>query len=652
MNKIFLTLAFLATFNLFSQTKYNSDSFRVTQADIETNTFEKDSTANAIIIYEAGKSWIRNSDYDLVTEEKHKLKILTKEGAKHATVIIYLYHDDSSNYERVKNIVATTYNLKDGKVIKNQLDEKDIFEEKHNENYNIVKFTLPNIQEGSVITYSYNIESPFRFKYKPWHFQHEIPTLSSRYQTSIPGLWEYNIKLVGGKKLTTNTADVKEDCLDGPNGSSASCLESVYEMKNIPAFVEEEHMTTRENYLARIEYELKTFTDFYGVVKDYSKEWKDVDKELKTEPNIGKQLTKSVKLEDLLNTDLINTPKGLEKAQEIYNYIQDSYTWNGKHLIFKDVSVKDLIKSKTGNVSSINILLHNILKESGFDVKPLLISTRQHGIPTTIYPVILDFNYLVVHASIDGKTYLLDATDKYLSFGELPFKCFNHFGRLLDFEKESQWFDIVPKKSDVYYSANLKIDNNQNIVGTIKSKITGKHAYDYRKSYFKNKTAYVEKLENDFNDLEISDFKTTESSKTSPVFKEEYNIKYTPEDTGENLYLDPFFIKFFTENPFKLQERTYPIDFGYKDAFNYTLMLDLGDDYELVDQPKPVILNLPNKSGKLFFSPTLIGNNLNLSLRIEFKNAIYPPAYYPYLKAFMNKIVDIQTNTLLLLKKK
>ncbi|WP_299550375.1 DUF3857 domain-containing protein [Seonamhaeicola sp.] len=652
MKRIILMLLLLPTLTLFSQTSFNSEAYRVTLADIETNVYEKDSTANAVIIYQHGKSWVSPSTYKLMTKEKHKIKILNKEGFDKATVELYMYRRNGNDYEKVDDILATTYNMVDGNVVKSQLSKKDIFKEKYNENFDVVKFTLPNIKEGSVITYSYTIKSPFMFKYKGWEFQHDVPTLYSEYQTSIPGNWIYNIKLVGGKKLATNTADVKRNCLEGSRGASANCLESVYAMKDIPAFIEEDYMTTVDNYLARVEYELKTFNGFDGSVKNFTKEWKDVDKELRIDQNVGKQLLKSVKLEDLLPTDLINGSNSLENATSIYEHIQKNYTWNEKFRIFKNVSVKDLIKNKSGNVGALNILLHNILKEKGYNVKPLLISTRQNGHPTKIYPVISDFNYLVVHVTINGETYLLDATDKYLSFGEIPFRCLNLFGRLLDFNAGSDWFDIVPKKSNVVYEAKMQIDEDKNIVGTIKSRRTGYHAYNHRRSYFRNKPAYIERLENKSPDIIISDFEAIESTTTGPVFKEQYTIEYPGEETGDNIYLDPFFVKFFTENPFKLQERSYPIDFGYQDSYYYTLKLNLGGKYEVVEKPKPVIASLPDKAGKVFFSSSIFENELSLTLRIDFKKAVYVAEYYPYLKKFMNKIVNIQNNSLVLLKRK
>ena len=439
MNKhCFILLLFLLTFfNSYSQPKDNTNNYRVNLNDLRMKSYEKDSTANALVLYESGNSYVDKNDFDLITKEEHKVKILKREGFKNSDVTLYLFNTKSKS-EKIKDIIATTYNLVDGDVIKTKLNEKDIFREKYNDNYTLVKFTMPNIKVGSVITFSYKLISPFMFKYKGWDFQSDVPKLYSEYRTSIPGNWQYNIKLVGEKKLFINESVIKNNCLDGGRGSYAHCVNSTYAMKDIPAFIEEDYMTSKYNYLARIEYELKTISAFDGTVTDYTKTWKDADKEFRTDKDIGRQLNKSIKLEDHIDTNIINETDHLEKAKAIYAHVQEKYTWNEEYKIFTNVSVKGLTKNKSGNVSSINILLHNLLKEANIDAKAVLISTRNNGFPTKIYPVISGFNYLIVQASIDGKTYLLDATDKYLSFGEIPFRCLNMYGRLMDLKKRQR----------------------------------------------------------------------------------------------------------------------------------------------------------------------------------------------------------------------
>jgi hypothetical protein len=649
---IFTIVFLLITLFTYSQERYNSESYNVTLEDIKTTTFAKDSTANALVIYEHGNSFVDKNDYDLRTEIQKKIKILNQNGFDNATITIHLYNNERSE-EKVKNIFATTYNLINGNVVKTSLNKKDVFEEKYDENHKFIKFTLPNIKEGSVITYSYTIISPFMFNYKGWNFQDDIPKLYSEYQTSIPGNWDYNIKLIGANKLSVNKSEIKKNCLTSFNGGSADCANSVYVMKDIPAFIEEDYMTAKSNYLGRIEYELRTFKDFTGLVQNYAKTWESVDNELKSDESIGRQLSKSLKVEDLLPTEIINETDLLKKATLIYQYVQDNYTWNKEYKIFKDASVKDLIKNKSGNVSAINILLHNLLKESAIEVKPILLSTRNNGFATKLFPVISEFNYLIVQATIDNKKYLLDATDDYLNFGDVPFRCLNQYGRLLDFKNGSEWIDIEPQSNSyIFFNAELNFDEQQGLIGNIKSKTNGYHALNSKKAYYSNKDAYVKELENNSPFIEIFDHNVTSNRRTSTDFTESYQIEYKNEDTSDTFYLNPFFKVFFHENPFKLQERTYPIDFGFKDSYVYILKLNLENKYKVLEQPKDILIGLPNNTGQISFSTKVFGESVNLMMKIDFKESSYTPEYYPYLKDFMSKIVDVQKNSLLVLQKK
>lgn len=653
MKYFLLIFAIVLSFLSYSQSEENNPVFRVSLSDLKMETYAKDSTANALVLYEYGKSYVDRNDFDLVTKEQHKIKIFNKEGFNSANVVLYLYKSDGSTYEKIKDILATTYNLEGDKVTKTKLNPENIYEEAYNENITMVKFTLPNIKEGSVITYSYTIRSPYMQKYHGWEFQGDIPKAYSEYNTSIPGNWLYHIKLVGGKKLSTNNISKEKQCLEMYNGASADCSVAKYIMKNVPAFIEEDYMTTKSNYLARIDYELQTFRGMNGTIKHYTKTWEDVDKELRTEKDIGRQLKKSVGAEDLLSDDILTIANPLEKAKAIYKYVQSQYTWNEEYHIFRDVSVKDLIENKSGNISSINILLHNLLRESGIDAKPVMLSTRNNGFATTLFPVLTDFNYLLVETFIDNKTYLLDATDNFLSFGQIPYRCLNRYGRRIDFEEGSKWIDIEPKgKSFVLCAADLKFDDSQKLIGSVKARTTGYHALNSRKSYFANKTGYVDELQNKSVDIEISNHTVKTTDKTSPVFNEAYNIEYVAEDISETIYLNPFLFPFFKENPFKLQERTYPIDFGYKDQYTYMLKLDLGDKYSLIEKPEDINLALPNNAGHISFSTKAVSTTINLVFSINFNEAIYPPDYYPYLKELMNRVVTIQTNSLFVLKKK
>ena len=636
----------------FSQSQFNSEDFTVTGNDLNLNTFEKDSTANALIIYEYGKSYVDKNTFRLTTEVKRKLKIFNREGFDQANTVVYLYKDGNKK-ESISKITATTFNIENGKVTKTQLEKSQIFEEKYNDHFTITKFTFPNIKEGSVITYSYTIESPFMFKFKEWNFQDDIPKLYSQYETSIPGNYEYNIKLVGFLKFDTNEQVIEKQCLEAGSNAYANCVNSNYIMRDIPAFIEEDYMTTKFNYLARIEYELKTFNGFDGTVDNYTKTWKTVDSELKTDKNIGGQLGKNSAVKKLLSESILSESDPLTKAKSIYGFVQDTYTWNNEYNIFKDVSIKNLMQNKSGKVSEINILLHNLMDENGFEVKPILLSTRNNGFATKVHPVLSDFNYLIVQITIDDKTYLLDATDKYMSFGQLPFRCLNQYGRLLDFKNGSFWIDIAAENtSSIQYRINLNLTADQILAGKTIKKSTDYHALPLKNAYFEDKNEYIKSRKNKFPDLSFPEYDVQTVDKTNSEFIEEFTIEKEVEAVGDKIYLNPFIFKFFTENLFKLQERTYPIDFGYKDAYLYVLKITVDDSFEILELPKDALIKIPNNAGAVMFNNKVSGNTLELYFKLNFNEAIYNPEYYSSIKKFMSSVVDIQKNSLVVLQKK
>jgi Domain of Unknown Function with PDB structure (DUF3857) len=656
MKKTLILLLLFSFVKINAQSNFDAASFKVTKGDLETNEYAQDSIANAIVIYEEGNSFIHKKTFKLVTEIKRKIKIFNKDNSSdRATIEVFLYKSDKkSRKEKIKNIEATTYNLVDNKIVRTKLNTSEIFEDEYNKNNTIVKFTMPNIKDGSVITYSYTLESPFIYKFHGWKFQKDIPVLYSEYRTSIPANYEYNIKLVGFKDLNVNDRKLVRDCLSAGYGRSADCTDTRYVMKDVPAFINEKFMTTKDNYLSRIDYELKIFRGFDGVVDNITKTWKTADKELKLNLNIGKQLSKISITKDLFNNSNINEANPLEKAKAIYEYVQNTYTWNKKYSFFKNVSVKNLIKDKSGKASEINILLHNILKANSFKVHPILLSTRKNGLPTKLYPVISDFNYLIVEINIDGKLYLLDATDKYLSFGEIPFKSLNHYGRLLDFKNESQWVDIkADKKSSIQHHLSLNLLGVGTVNGEINSRYLGYHALPKKKSYFSNPLKHLEDFENKHESISVIEHVVKSNGKSDKKFQEYFEIEVNDLNMVDNLiYLDPFIFKFFTKNPFQLQQRTYPIDFGFKDTYIYSIEIDLHNLYDVIETPKDIIVKLPNDSGDFRFATKFFNNKLTLNFKIDFRKALYSAQYYNSLKEFMAKIVDTQTKTLIVLKKK
>lgn len=636
-----------------AQDIYQNPKMRVSLEDLKTNVYTKDSTANAFFMYEKGFSRVENGGkYNLLTDYEAKVKILNEQGFDKSTIRIVLYKNKNGK-EVFRKLIAYTYNLENGKVTKTKIESENVYTEKYDENHTLIKFTFPNLKPGSVLTYRYQLESPFMFKFNGWDFQDDIPKVYSEYIADLPGNYIYNIKLRGPLKLEPHESTIIKKCLEISGRGYADCSHSVYIMKNIPSFKEEKYMTAKENYFSRIDYELKEFKGFDGINKKYTETWKNVDNKLKKEATIGVQLKKTSVTKNILPHSIQIMPNDISKAKAIYRHISNNYKWNKKNRIFRDGNINKVIKDKVGNVNDINILLHNVLKQQEFTVFPVLLSTRENGYATKIHPVISDFNYIIVQLSINEKTYLLDATDKFLMFGEVPFRCLNQYGRLLDFKNGSSWITIEPKQRSLhFFKEDLILNDDVELTGKAKHIYSGYHAYSKRKELDQSsEETLLDEIKNQNPELSTTDIHISNENNFEKPLEIEFNFTRSILEIDDIIYIKPFTKVFFEKNPFTLDQRTYPVDFGYKDSYNYLVSIEVPKNYDFIDVPPNLAYALPNKLGRVIINFDKNDNKLNISYRIMFNSSYYPVEYYAVLKEFFNHIVNIENDSILAIKK-
>lgn len=655
MNKFYLGIILLFfPFVLQSQeSNFNIESLTPTSGDLETNNYTPDTTANALYIYEEGFSeFDKKRDFNLVHTYGAKLKILNKKGYKYATIEIPLRKSDNKK-EKIHNLKASTYNLKDGQRIERKLSPDNIFIEDL-EDYDLLKFTFPDILPGSVLVYTYELESPFIFDFTTWHFQEDIPKAYSIFTAQIPGNYEYNIIKKGSLDLTVQEAEIVKNCADfGMRGLPADCVRSIYAIKDIPAFRTEEYLTSSHNYICKIEFELKQITALDGYIHKYTKTWEDADKELKTDRNIGRQLKRDQVTDGLLPPEISNMPNTLEKARKIYSYVQNNFTWNKEFRIYAEMNIKDILETRTGSVLEINSLLHNIYSQQGFKVLPVMAATRSKGMPTKIHPVLSDFNYFFIQLELNDKKYLLDATARTLDFGRLPFRALNGYARLMDFRNGSSWIDIRPGDySSITFQDSIKINPDGTANGYSNQLLSGYHAYHYRNRLKKtDKDDLFTQLSNFNENTYAVNTRLTNEDDPSKVLEIKYTLENRSQKIGDKIFLNPFNFNFFDENPFKQDQRSYPIDFGYKDYYLYSSVIEIPDGYRISSLPENKVIGLEAKGGSLILSTTQIAENtVQVNCQLKFAFPAYPAAYYPVLKEFFDKIMEVQSHSLIIIE--
>ncbi|WP_243749171.1 DUF3857 domain-containing protein [Mucilaginibacter agri] len=621
--------------------------------------YDKDTSAHALVLNEFGKAYINTNDnLRLVFEHHVKVKIFDSQAFKsEGDVVITLHRDDSNTYETIRDVEAvTTYTDENGILRQSQLEQSKIFKTNENKYTDLAKFSMPNLRPGCIIEYRYTTESPFLFNFHTWEFQSDIPKIHSEYRADIPAVFQYNVSLRGALKLTNSHSELDRECFSYA-GTRCDCSRLTYIMDNVPAFVEEEYMTAAKNFISAMYFELSEYINFNNGTKvKVTKEWHDVDQSLKSNEYFGSQIKRSGLMKDRIKDVIAGKTDELAKAQAIYEFIQKTMKWNQFYGKYSDDGIRKALDQHTGSIGDINLALIAALKAADLNTEAVLLSTREHGSVNRLFPVESDFNYVIAKVNIGDKSYLLDASDQLLAFGMLPLRCINDQGRVLSFEKESYWMDIVePQKESKIASLNLILQPDGKLKGTFKQFSAGYAGYLKRKEIkkFNSIDEYVENLDEKFPKIKIlkSEIQNVDSLNSTILESYEVEIDAYKNLDHAKLTLNPFVFGHTNENPFKLMDRSYPIDMGMPSISRFTVTVHMPGNFIVESGTKDLAIALPNKGGSLMTEFANDTESFTFSEALQFAKPVYSVAEYPYLKEFYNKIIQAESSEILFTKK-
>lgn len=649
--RIILPLLILSPFFIRAQ-DHGFPFGKITSQELSMKTYDRDTTARAVVLEEFGEAYIDNGgDHNLIFEHHMKIKILKKQGLDLADFSIPLFKYSSHKIDLLLDLKASSFSLHDGQIKESKLDNKSVFTE-HYENGDIKKFAVPNVSVGSVIEIQYKLEKQNLFNFRKWEFQSDIPKVKSEYWALIPANYVYNISLKGYLDLTKKESELKRDCFR-PGGYKADCTLMKFAMNDIPAFIEEEYLTTSKNYLSSINFELSEVKYFTGGSDKITKEWKDVEEELRREQRFGLQLKRGKEIVgSSIEQYLTGETDLLAKAKIIYDFIVNHYTWNGEYSKYCENGIKKAFDDKKGNVGDINLSLIAALRYAGLSADPVILSTRDNGYATELYPVLSDYNYVIAKLTINDKSYLLDATDPLLPFGMIPFRCLNGRGRVIG-DRQTSWEELTTsdKFRRVCY-VKLKLDNEGHWTGSVQNTYAGYEALVKRREILSlnSEDEYQKKLGSKVSDFTINKLELKNLENKSEPLTEIFEIETESASGASTLLFNPFFIHKREENPFKSSERLYPVDFGSTTDDRITINIELPEAVQVVNLPERVALTLPNDGGRFIFDARQDGQMVVISSWLSLNKPIFSSGEYHYLKELFSRIVQVQ-NTDIIFKK-
>lgn len=645
---------------------------KVTIAQLEEKYHPKDTSAVAAILFEKGKTSFNYEEmngFSTTTEVLVKIKIYKKEGFEWANRKIRHYIDGKK--ETVSFSKGVTYNLVNGEIEKTKLKSSGEFTEKINNFWSETKIVMPNVKEGSIIEYAYIIKSPFISNFPEWSFQKNIPVNHSEYTTLVPEYFVYNTFTKGFSniKVTRNSDNRKMpysySYVDASRAGTAKSERVTTELQfvenstnyiaeDVPALKEESFVNNIDNYSSSILHELSMTKYPNSPTKSYSSDWESVVKTIYDNEDFGGQLNKANFYEEDLNALLKDITTTEDKIATIFSYVKNRLNWNGYVGYYSDKGVKKAYQEKTGNTADINLLLISMLNYAKLNANPILLSTRSNGIP--VFPSRNGFNYVIAGVELsNGSLILLDATNKYAVPNIIPENALNWFGRIVRKNGTSEMIDLYPKKGSleaVSILAELKADGS--ISGKQRKQLTDYNAFRYRSRHAnRNHDDYVQQLEKEHNFSAVENYEVANINDLSKPVIETYSFSGNSmtDIIDSKIYLPPMLFHQMDVNPFKSEQRSYPIDFSFpfKDSYNFSIKIPEG----YVVESKPEALNLNMNQNMVSFRYSVSENlgTIQISCIVEVNSPIIESDYYLHLKELFSQIVLKQNEKIVLAKK-
>lgn len=615
-------------------------------SDLEMTEYERDKDASAVYLFDwCSTKLTAYNDLSLKVERHFRIKILKEDGLDLA--LIQLYTGEKS---AIIKFSASTFNLEDGKIVEAPLTKKEIYTEKIG-NHSQQSFAFTNVKVGSIIECSYTLNLNSIFFLYPWYFQHEIPVAYSEYNVTYPGLFRFKVDN-HYNNLMINVSRNQQPLTIG----SISTQELTYKwtVGNVPAFRPEPYMASENDLIARVEFELAGI-DYpnYGY-EEVTPTYEKLTQKLLDDENFGLPIERSAFLKKTVDEITAGLPNNVEKIKAIHRYITHNVKWNERMGIFTSESnFRKILSKQNGSVADINLLFVAMLGHAGVTSCPVVLSTRENGSLNPFYAIVTKFDYVVAYAKVGDKEYLMDATDEFRPFNELPSECLNGEGRTIH-PRMSKWIPLKNNEQlydqiiiDAELSANKELECNvQHFYGSYR-------AYSFRKMlHSTGKEGFIAMLNATGKNKEYSDvsIENQDSVSKSLTVKYKVKIKGAVQTTPELYVINPMLFFARTENPFSNSERKYPIDFNCPENEIYTLNIKIPENYVVDELPSELNLKLENNNAVFTYSPTVENNTISIRYRYSRKQTHFPVENYNGLKEFFTQFIKKQSDLIILKK--
>lgn len=566
-----ICLVIITSANVTAQAKKFGE---ISSFDFSNYPSEYDSTESAVVLFDVGYSYFTYPGYDCFIERHVRIKVINDEGLDEGDISLLYNRDLDQSIDRIK---ANVYKLKDGEIEKTELDKDQIFEENLFDDLRVKKFVVPALSKGSVFEYSYKKKIGSAFYLPDWKFHRDIPVQFSEYEMKIPNNFLYQTVLKGVDTVLVSNVNEYTD----QSGRGRRITLSKFD---IPPVKEIPFINSVEDFKTEV-YNQLVYVNFTGSPsRRFNNTWEKVAGEIRDHSAIGKQRLNG-EMKKAVDAVIDGMEDPLEKTKAIYAFVADRISWNGLHFLISEQGIRDTFENNEGNSADINLMLNEMLKYAGVKSEFAFISTKDHGVVITNYPIIQQFNHIVVIAEIETEKFLLDATEGKRALNMPPQKDLYRYVFMVDDDSFS-WLESAP---GVQTSRTILINQKIDQSGNVKADISGNLNGYYRERIRSEKEEDISEILNKNYEFQIDsvDVRNFDNVDEGIIFS--INGAYENADiknSNELVYIQPFSLIAFPSNPFKASKRLFPIYFPYTFKQRIVVNVEFPEMYIVEEIPK------------------------------------------------------------------
>lgn len=274
---------------------------------------------------------------------------------------------------------------------------------------------------------------------------------------------------------------------------------------------------------------------------------------------------------------------------------------------------------------------------------PVLVSTHANGNPDPDFPSISQFNGVDVLVRDTALSYLVDCTQKHLSYRLPPYHALNSNAYVVDADMGGWIFIFDPR---ILMRTQVSIDAVMDTTGGLRGTAA---ITDIGFA----KLATLEKAEKKENDASsdapedgpvsglVVDTVATGTSAADTLVRK-IGFHYLPSSTGNIYFVNPLLFFGFRKDPFRDSVRFSDVDFGSSQSFASRMRIKLAPNFSAEGLPETRTIQKDDSTISFTRKTFMEGNYLIIENAFVIKNAVYLREDYASLKSFFDKFYAFQ----------